>query len=166
MYALKAFFIFLVFGFLSGCGFRPIYQESGKNTHALNQVKVAVIENREGQILKNYLDHAFGVPEDGRQPYTLSVKLRFRKNSLSISKSATTSQEAAHLYVTYTLKRNETQETLLSSNESFSSSTSVSADSPYSGWISEKTIFERLTKQAAESIRTNVTVALLNDQER
>lgn len=147
---------------LSGCGFKPLYREDAQQTYTLSQVKVAEIENREGQILKNHLDHTFNNRGKTHQPYTLSVKLKFKKNPLAISKSATTSQEAAHLSVFYTLTEMQTGKILLSATESFSSSTSVSADSPYSGWVTEKTIFNRLTRQAADSIRMNVTVALIN----
>lgn len=147
---------------LSGCGFKPLYQKNAQQAYALSQVKVAQIENREGQILKNYLDHSFDNRGGARQPYTLSVKLKFKKTPLAISKSATTSQEAAHLSVSYTLTETQTGKILSSNTDTFSSSSSVSADSPYSGWVTEKTIFHRLIRRAADRIRINVTVALLN----
>ena len=148
---------------LSGCGFKPLYrEEDAQQAYTLNQVKVAQIENREGQILKNYLDHSFNNRRGMSQPYTLSVKLKFKKTPLAISKSATTSQEEVHLSVFYTLTETQTGKVVSSSTDTFSCSTSVSADSPYSGWVTEKTIFNRLIQRAAARIRMNVTVALMN----
>lgn len=161
MFALNSLLLCLCF-FLTGCGFRPLYQaDRGPVSAKLQTVKISTIENREGQILHNHLSQMFGTHHQERgQKYLLQTTLTFKKQPLAISKSASTVQESISLDLKYTLSYLESGQKIFAARETLSIDETVSAQSPYSNWISEKTAQERLVYEAAETIRTAVTAAL------
>ena len=86
---------------LAACGFRPLYATGGVAdvSKELSQVEVAVIADRPGQILRNYLIQ--GLNGGGRpvEPaYRLDVDLRERQEDLGIDK--TDSAQRANLVIT------------------------------------------------------------------
>lgn len=86
---------------LASCGFRPLYATGGLSdvSEELSRVEVAVIADRSGQILRNYLIQGLnggGRPTD--PSYRLDVDLRERQQDLGIDK--TDSAQRANLVVT------------------------------------------------------------------
>ena len=151
---------------LSGCGFKPLYQNTQHPVAAaLHRVKIASIENREGQILHTHLSQMFGSNRtNAPQEYLLTIKVQYDKRPLAISKSAATVEESINLKLTYKLTRIETGEEILSTQESFSLDSTVSSQSPYANWVGERNAQERLLFEAAETIRTAVTAALTESE--
>lgn len=86
---------------LSACGFRPLYASGGVAdvSEELAQVEVAVIADRPGQILRNYLIQELNSGGRPTEPaYRLDVDLRERRVDLGIDK--TDSAQRANLVIT------------------------------------------------------------------
>jgi LPS-assembly lipoprotein len=56
---MKYLFATLITLYLTACGFTPVYKNSSESTttvsSALNQIEIATIPNREGQVVRNHL---------------------------------------------------------------------------------------------------------------
>lgn len=77
---------------VSGCGFQPLYGRSQQAVSAaeLDAVQLPVIPDREGQILRNYLQESFN--PDGRRAetrYHLGVELKRLNQSLGVRRDGT-----------------------------------------------------------------------------
>ncbi len=96
---------------LSGCGFSPVYGSHDGNTPVateLNNVSIANIPNRQGQILRNHLIDRMYFDGRPKQPAsTLEVTLRRNEYDLGIQKDATASRRVLNLWADYVLKDNE-----------------------------------------------------------
>lgn len=107
----QRFFILAIFLLsLTGCGFEPLYGKRGEGAQtteaALNQVQVAQIPDRNGQMLRNRLmDRMY---QDGRPvnaAYELSVRLSETEAGLGIRRDATASRSRLDTTAHYTLRR-------------------------------------------------------------
>ncbi len=100
---------------LGGCGFRPLYgqREGGGATDHMAAVRVGVIEDRAGQLLRNALLEQL---QPGGQPglplYALNVKLTETVQQLALQKDETTSRSNLELRAAYVLKRFDNGATL------------------------------------------------------
>lgn len=77
---------------LSACGFRPLYgeQPAGEVSADLSNVEIALIEDRSGQILHNYLrDRINPGGRPGAATHRLDVSLRERFQDLGIRRDET-----------------------------------------------------------------------------
>lgn len=106
---------------LGGCGFQPLYgsKDAGGSgaAVALNQVTIANIPNREGQMLRNLLtDRLYqnGKPSDPQ--YRLSVELRAAETALGIRRDATASRTRLDMLAHYVLHRVSDDKVLIDSN--------------------------------------------------
>lgn len=91
---------------LAGCGFRPLYapRDDFAVTAELAATKVARIEDREGQQLRNFLLDRInpqGAPADPK--YSLVVELEISRHDLSIRKDATATRSNLVLTADYKL---------------------------------------------------------------
>lgn len=79
---------------LSGCGFRPLYGGSSESSfireNPLKGVSIALIEDREGQILRNFLIDRF--QPDGSDRYILTTELNVTEQDLGVAFDATTTR--------------------------------------------------------------------------
>lgn len=79
---------------LSGCGFRPLYGGSSDSSfireNPLKGVSIALIEDREGQILRNFLIDRF--QPDGSDRYILTTELNVTEQDLGVAFDATTTR--------------------------------------------------------------------------
>jgi len=82
------------FSLLAGCGFRPLYRGSSESSfvreNPLKGVSIALIEDREGQILRNFLIDRF--QPDGTNRYTLTTDLAVSEQDLGVAFDATTTR--------------------------------------------------------------------------
>ena len=152
IYAICAIFL------LTGCGFRPLYQESWADTQMhLSRIKIQTIADREGQLLHNKLSTLLTPHGASRTPlYSLSTSLTFGTRGIAIQKDASTSQEAIDLTFHITLTDHKTGSVLYSSNETLSVDNSISISSPYSNLVEERNARRRLAEEAAQSIRLHL----------
>ena len=75
---------------LTGCGFKPIYGSAGASNVGtkLSTIKVALIQDRIGQQLRNLLLDRINPGGTPRQPnYQLSVQIAQTKHELAVKKS-------------------------------------------------------------------------------
>lgn len=95
---------------LAGCGFAPLYGKRGDGARtteaALNQVQIATIPDRSGQMLRNRLmDRMY---QDGRPvdaAYELNVRLSETEAGLGIRRDATASRTRLDTTAQYRLTR-------------------------------------------------------------
>jgi LPS-assembly lipoprotein len=72
-------------GFVSGCGFHPLYAPGSKQLAAMQGVYVDIIPNRPGQLLRQALQARLeGSDDDVAKRYTLSVQFSEAQGSLSV----------------------------------------------------------------------------------
>lgn len=79
---------------LEGCGFQPLYGPQLTTTQDLSGIKVQVITDREGQVLRNHLLdllNPYGTP--CKPYYTLETKLTTASVEVGIRRDATTSRK-------------------------------------------------------------------------
>ena len=80
---------------ISGCGFEPLYQSGGdaldgEVVSKLSDVKIEIIADREGQILRNHLLDKINYQGEPQQPkYFLDTKLKITKDPISYRKDGT-----------------------------------------------------------------------------
>jgi LPS-assembly lipoprotein len=102
---------------LTGCGFQPLYgtgTNSPNTSLALNQIAIAHIPDRDGQVLRNYLiDRLYhdGRPSD--PDYTLDIALEQSEAGLGIKRDATASRNRLDMNAHYSVKQRSTGKTLI-----------------------------------------------------
>ena len=158
MFVHRAIYIICISFLLSGCGFHPLYKESSKQTlYHLARIKIKNIPDREGQILHNNLLTLltpYGAPKSPL--YILSVSTSFSTRGISITKNATTSQEATDLKFSFALSDLKTGDILYSNGETLSTDSSLSISSAYSNFVGEKSTRIRLIQEASQNIRLHL----------
>ena len=95
---------------LVGCGFAPLYGARSQGTAtteaALNQVQIAQIHDRSGQMLRNRLiDRMYQNGRPMNAAYELTVRLSEAEAGLGIRRDATASRTRLDTTAHYTLKR-------------------------------------------------------------
>ena len=92
--ALSGFTSAAALSLLGACGFRPLYGGSSESSfirdNPLKSVSIALIEDREGQILRNFLIDRF--QPDGSNRYTLITNLDVVEQDLGVAFDATTTR--------------------------------------------------------------------------
>ncbi len=105
----KTLFLMLSLLCLGACGFRPIYGAHGGSSGSpvamdLNNVAIANIPDRNGQILRNCLiDRMIGPNRPQKPAHTLSIRLRSFEQDLGILANATATRSLLDMYGDYTL---------------------------------------------------------------
>jgi len=91
---------------LVACGFSPIYGTHGGGPVAaeLNDVEIAAIPNREGQMLRNDLiDRMYGKGRPQHPKYTLTITPKFTEESVGLLPNAVTTLAELTLAAHYVL---------------------------------------------------------------
>lgn len=119
-------------GLLTGCGFRPLYQETG-NVFAdgqsrdigpqLGLIRVAPIQDRSGQLLRNNLLDLLNPAGEPRAPrYVLIADLSESRQNLAVERTAFATRANLRLNTTFQLIDLKNREQVLESeNETVSS---------------------------------------------
>ncbi len=141
---------------LTGCGFQPLYGSksnggSGADA-ALNDVAIANIPDREGQMLRNRLiDRMYhdGRPENPH--YRLEITLQESETALGIRRDATASRTRVDLTAHYVLRQISDNKALIDTT----AKTSVSfnqLDAQYATLTSREDAKERALNEVGEQI--------------
>ncbi len=153
--------LFLVF--LSSCGFTPLYTTDEEGSLAeLRDIRVAVISNRDGQMLRNHLVTLltpYGVPEDPR--YTLTVTLHDEFEHLGILKDATASVTQATFKVTFSLRDRRTYEEMVTGYAQASSNYNTIPSGPYSTLTEAEYTRKKAMTVLAQDIRRQLAAYFL-----
>ncbi len=145
---------------LSACGFRPLYATGGvaDASEELSQVEVAVIPDRSGQILRNYLIQ--GINSGGRPAdpvYRLDVDLRERQEDLGIDK--TDSAQRTNLVITarFSLRTAADDQEVLNRRVGIITSYNIVLDE-YATLSAQNAARDRALRQLGSDIRTQLAL--------
>ena len=106
--------------FISGCGFQPLYQHDTASHSILKElslIRIAPIEDRIGQQLRNFLQDDITPRGRPTNPsYELIVKMNKTRRDLVLLQDATSTFAKISLHASYTLTNFNTGATLTSGN--------------------------------------------------
>jgi LPS-assembly lipoprotein len=115
---LRLFFLPLMLLSLSGCGFTPLYgrHDSGGNVSlALNEVAVATIPERRGQMLRNaIIDRLYQNGTSATPRYDLTIGLEQTNADLGVRRDATSARTQIILTARYSLNQRDNGTMILS----------------------------------------------------
>lgn len=160
-------FAFMAAVLLSACGFQPIYGTSRSSDSpvaaALNQVTIANIPDRQGQILRNRLIDRFyhnGRPTD--PTHTLSITITATEIDLAIQKDATASRRQLNLNADYRLTDQQGREVQSGTARSIVSYNKLQAQ--YGTLASRDNALDRALQEVAEQITNRVSLYFAGDR--
>jgi len=145
---------------LSGCGFSPVYGTHDKNTPvaaALNNIRIANIPDRQGQLLRNHLIDRMYFSGRPKQPTsTLEVTLKSTEYDLGIQKDATASRRVLNLWAEYSLKDNDGKQLL--KGKAHSSVSFSKLEAQYGTLAAQENAQERALNEVGEQIVNRLSV--------
>jgi LPS-assembly lipoprotein len=147
---------------LTGCGFRPLYGEgpAGPADEQLAEVRIGLIPDRSGQILRNFLIRRFNPEGRPATPvYGLDVALQETQQDLNIQRDDTATRANLIIVAQYTLVDLSTGTQLTSEPVEVITSYNILNDQ-YATLIVEEDARERALRQVSEDIRTRVALYL------
>jgi LPS-assembly lipoprotein len=149
---------------LTACGFQPLYasREKGSLPDALNQVFVASIPERSGQILRNHLiDRLYdrGTPE--KPDYDLAIGLRAQEINLGVRLDATSARTRYDLDADYRLTRRSDGQTILSGTAR-SSVNYARFEAQYATLTAREDATERALREVGEQIVNRLALHFAN----
>jgi LPS-assembly lipoprotein len=147
--------ILLVAGLLAGCGFRPLYKQTG-NTDTVkdfSQISIAQPEDRPSQQLRNFLLDALtphGQPD--RPLYRLEYRLTESLGSVFVTRAEEVTRSNLQLSASVYLRDYQSGRALVSLSATSQASYNVT-QADYANLVSEKNARERALRDVAEQIR-------------
>lgn len=150
----------------AACGYRPVYRGGARNSPVaqdLAKVRVALIPERIGQILRNELEQEIAAA--GRnQPkvYTLDVRPVLTSSSLGIEKDATATRARLMLESPYWLLGPD-QAVLFSGRVTSVASYNI-LDDQYATVISREDAEKRVARDTAERILSRLSVHFVGEE--
>ena len=150
---------------LSACGFRPMYGDAAKADERLNAVDIALIKDRSGQQLRNYLiDRMYLKGRPDRPEYTLSISLAERQIDLGIQKDATATRSQITIAASFAL-HSKTDGKLLTSGSIRQLSSYNVLPSEYATLVAEQDARERTLRAVGDEIILRLTLFLNREPE-
>ena len=151
---------------LSHCAFKPLYSSyEGEAVGLLASVKVANIEGRYGQIMRNALLNKLtpqGIPQ--RPEYILEVNMDFSERELGVAKDATATRSEVTLLVNYKLIDHKTGKVLYTGREMESADHNVLTHSYYSNIVSEDNTKEGTIELMSDLIKLSLSSYLTSQE--
>ena len=144
----------------SGCGFRPLYgNAAGGPVHeSFSQIRVGIIPDRPGQILRNFLIQRLnpdGRPTEPR--YALEVRITEREQRLAITQEAVAERNNLLVTASYSLRDIAENEILLSGNNTSITSFSILLDE-VATLSAEQAARERALRDLSDQIRLDLAL--------
>lgn len=156
---------------MSACGFQPLYTlgKDDSTTASLQQVKVDVIADRPGQILRNYLLESLPSERGGSSKYILSVSLSETSRKLGFRQDKTPRHSEILITAGISLRNNETGKIeytdTLKSVASFSLGSTADFAS-YSANVAEESARKNALKILAEDIKRTIATHILQEENK
>ncbi len=159
-----------VAGTLTACGYKPLYGEYSDNAERksaaekLGQIQIAIIPDREGQILRNLLIDSFHANDRaGNFLYTLEVRpVKQNIIEFDITEESDTTRAQLKLSTRLSLKNRENGERLL--NRELRSFVSYNIlDNQHATRVSRQTALENGIRDLARQIETQVALYFRQD---
>jgi LPS-assembly lipoprotein len=147
--------VLLVAGLVAGCGFRPLYKQTG-NTNTVqdfSQISIAQPEDRPSQQLRNFLLDSltpYGQPD--RPLYRLDYRLTETVGSVFVTRTEEITRNNLQLSASVFLRDYQTGAMLTSLSTTSQASYNVT-QADYANLVSEKNARERALRDVAEQIR-------------
>ncbi|MGP1394015.1 MAG: LPS assembly lipoprotein LptE [Inquilinaceae bacterium] len=151
----------LMLGGLAGCGFTPLYgagEDGVAISDTLTDIKIAVIPDRDGQILRNYLIERFnpsGRPTEPR--FVLEVGLREAIQRLGIEKDATATRANLIVSAPYRVTDSADGSVVVAGEANTVTSYSI-LDDQFATLSAERSARDRALRQLSDTIRTRVSL--------
>jgi len=148
---------------LSGCGFEPIY--GAREGYAdvddlLSEVQISIIEDREGQILRNHLLDRFYLSSPSKRPlYRLDVRLNSSIGDLSVRADDETTRRQVVLDASYTLTDIRAEKVVYSDASRLRGAFNVSQGA-YASFATERAVLQRSLRDMSELIALRVSAFL------
>lgn len=148
---------------VGACGFEPLYADrSGGAFAGLAPIQVALIPDREGQILRNALIDRFG-QAGGRARYELAAELSITRASLGIQRDETATRGQVTVQVGYTLRRIDGAVPVDQGIVRLITSFNL-VDNEFASETGSEAAIAQSLEQAADEIRNRVALALRTEQ--
>ena len=148
----------LFLGLLAGCGFQPLYGSKSDTLltgdDPLTRVSIARIEDREGQILRNFLIDRF--QPDGSKQYRLTTALSIVEEDLGVAADSTTTRSRVIVTAVFTLTYGKQQHSF--SSRSAGSYSTVQSD--YGTLVARQNATERSLRDIADTARVRISAFL------
>lgn len=138
---------------VTGCGFHPLYMPVRGSSHVAVPIKIATIEDRNGQILRNYLVDLLtpeGPPQSPK--YILHIRLFEAVASIGINKDETSSRKNATMNAILTLKDSKTNAIVYTHTTKAINSFAVISQNYFSDLTSEEYAKQEALRLLAEKI--------------
>ncbi len=144
---------------LTACGYRPLYGNQGKVTAAgMETVKIGLIENRTGQILRNLLlDQVNPNGEPIDPEYSLSVSLRESRQDLGLRKDETATRANLIITASYQLTKNGHEKPIMSATSRSTNSFNI-LDDQFATVVTEKDARRRGVRELSEQIALRLAI--------
>ena len=141
---------------LTGCGFQPVYGSRGGQGGSavamdLNNITIANIPDRDGQILRNALiDRLYAKNRPIKPQFTLTISINSHEENLGILANATSTRSLLDMYADYTLI--DAQGNELFKNRAHSVASFDKMDQMYATVASRQEAHERTLVEISEQI--------------
>lgn len=143
---------------VSACGFTPMYANPQLAPN-MRAIAVTTPQTRTGYLLREQLNDQLAVDREAKPRYRLTVAILERRRPRGLNPDDTPTRYELHLDVTYTLVEAETGKTILKQTRPVFVSADAVVD-PYASIAAQNDTQERAAEEAAEIIRTDVSLAL------
>lgn len=148
---------------LSGCGFAPLYGEQGGTARELERVRVELIADRSGQILRNHL--LDGMTPRGLAPspaYSLAVRLSEPRQEIAIRRDDTASRIGYSAIATFRLS--DARGALLYAGQATTSTTYEVTTSEFATLSAQRDARDRAMAELSADIRNQLAAYFLEAQ--
>lgn len=151
----------------TGCGFQPLYSHgSGNSSHVVNQlsrIQISPIENRTGQILRNFLQDKLtpsGVPFS--PAYKLTISLKETRSDMGILRDSTSTFAKVKMDAKYQLIDIETKNVLDSGTVSSTTVFNI-VSSEYANLSAQKDARRRTVRIISDSVKERLALFFLKN---
>jgi LPS-assembly lipoprotein len=151
--------VFLLIGFLAGCGFKPMYAQTdnGAVANDLAAIKINLIADRRGQELRNYLLDRLTPRGQPKKPvYRLGVEVEERVSNIAVERTGLPTRANLRMEAEYTLVNAADGAALVSGSARVISSFNL-LDSDFSTLTSRNDASSRALESIADQIRTRLS---------
>ena len=149
--------------FISGCGFQPLYQHDTASHSILKElslIRIAPIEDRIGQQLRNFLQDDITPRGKPTNPsYELLVKMNKTRRDLVLLQDATSTFAKISLHASYTLTNFNTGATLASGHVTAKTGFTIT-QSEYANIRAEKEAASRASREISYDITRQLALFL------
>lgn len=165
---LRHLFILLLLttGFLTSCGFKPMYSDnSGNDTYTLlPEIQIGTLSSSQRYKLHNYLEDELDPNNESTDKrFTLDVIVTDTISDLLVQKDSTITKKQHHVSASYVLKAKHNKKTIDQGTINMTASFSELPSEYATYAISEKT-FDNALKDIASTLKKRLIIALMKYQ--